>query len=384
MFSCDVALIGTIVFMRKAAVVGLVAAIVALVAACAPPSSFQVTTVVGGLNRPWDVGFTPDGTMLFTQKSGEINALVGGATIELAKPADSVVSGEGGMMGLAVDAKFASNRYIYTCFLSNKTGSLDVRVVRWKVDAGYTTLTGRRDIITGIPVRTDTQIGRHSGCRPRFGPDGYLWVGTGDAATGTNPQNPQSLGGKVLRVKRSGAAAPGNIGGEFLPQIYTYGHRNVQGLAFRPGDGKAYSIEHGTSCDDEVNALVPGGNYGWDPVPTGGGPGYNESVPMTDFTKFPDAIPAAWSSGCPTIAPSGGGFVSGAGWGSWSYSLAVAVLKDSRVMFLRIGLDGQVLERNDRILDQGRLRTAVQGPDADLYVTQDTNPGAILQIHPVP
>jgi glucose/arabinose dehydrogenase len=369
--------------MRKLASITMLVAIVTVVAACAPPSSFDVTTTVTGLNRPWDVGFTPDGTMLFTQKSGQINALVGGAVVELAKPVDSVVSGEGGMMGLAIDSKFASNRYIYTCFLSNKSGPLDVRVVRWKVDAAYTTLSGRRDIVTGIPVRTGTQIGRHSGCRPRFGPDGYLWVGTGDAATGTNPQNPQSLGGKVLRVTRSGGGAPGNPGGAFLPQIYTYGHRNVQGIAFRPSDGKAFSIEHGTACDDEVNVLVAGANYGWDPVPSGGGPGYNEAVPMTDLTKFPDAVPAVWSSGCPTIAPSGGGFVSGIQWGSWSGSLAVAVLKDTRVMFLKLSIDGQLVERNDRITDQGRLRTAVQGPDGDLYVSQDTNPGGILRIHPV-
>jgi glucose/arabinose dehydrogenase len=369
--------------MRRAAALVLVLVTIAGAAACVPPSSFDVTTVVSGLNRPWDVQFTPDGTMLFTQKSGQINAHVNGNTVQLADPVDSIISGEGGMMGLAVDSQFASNRFIYTCFLSNVSGALDVRVARWTVNAGYTALTNRVDIITGMPVNASGQTGRHSGCRPRFGPDGYLWVGTGDAATGTHPQNPQSLGGKVLRVTRDGAGAPGNPGGAFLPQIYTYGHRNVQGLAFRPFDGSAYSIEHGTGCDDEVNRLVAGGNYGWDPVPAGGGPGYNEAVPMTDLVKFPNAVAAEWSSGCPTIAPSGGGFLDDEQWSAWNGSLAVAVLKDQRVMFLRIDLEGNVVERNDRITDRGRLRSAVQGPDGDLYVTQDANPGAILRIHPV-
>ncbi len=368
--------------MRKAFAVLVVAALSGVGVACAGPSSLTVSTVVSGLNRPWDIAFTPDGTMLFTQKSGQINALVGGEMRLLQKPADSVVVGEGGMLGLAVDGNFASNRLIYACFLSNASGALDVRVVRWRVNATYTALNNRRDIITGIPVNQLGQTGRHSGCRPRFGPDGMLWVGTGDAATGTNPQNPQSLGGKVLRVKRDGAPAPGNPGGAFLPQIYTYGHRNVQGIAFRGFDGKPFSVEHGSNCDDEVNELVAGGNYGWNPVPVNGGPGYNEAVPMTDLVKYPDAIPAVWSSGCPTIAPSGGGFVSGGQWKGWNHGLAVAVLKGTRVMFLVFDAEGNVVQRQDRITDQGRLRTAVQGPDGDLYVSQDTNPGSILRIHP--
>jgi glucose/arabinose dehydrogenase len=368
--------------MRKTLVVLFAAVLVMVGVACAGPASLQVSTVVSGLNRPWDIGFTPDGTMLFTEKTGQINALIGGETRLLAKPVDSVVSGEGGMMGLAVDANFASNRLIYTCFLSNKSGALDVRVVRWRVNGDYTALRNRRELITGLPVNQSGQTGRHSGCRPRFGPDGVLWVGTGDAATGTNPQNPQSLGGKVLRVERDGTPAAGNLGPPFLPQIYTYGHRNVQGIAFRPSDGKAFSVEHGTGCDDEVNALVAGANYGWDPVPAGGGPGYNEAVPMTDLTKFPNAVPAVWSSGCPTIAPSGAGFVSGGQWKGWSNGLAVAVLKGSRVMFLTMNSQAVVTQRQDRVTDQGRLRTAVQGPDGDLYVSQDANPGAILRIHP--
>ena len=112
--------------------------------------------------------------------------------------------------------------------MSNKSGSLDVRVVRWTINSGVTALTNRTDIVTGIPVSS----GRHSGCRPRFGPDGRLWIGTGDAAVATNPQDPQSLGGKVLRVDTNGKGVAGNAPAPFDPRIYTYGHRNVQGLAF--------------------------------------------------------------------------------------------------------------------------------------------------------
>jgi glucose/arabinose dehydrogenase len=104
---------------------------------------------------------------------------------------------------------------------------------------------------------------------------------------------------------------------------------------------------------------------------------------MTDLVKFPAAIAAKWSSGCPTVAPSGAGFVSTEQWSAWNGSLAVAVLKDQRVMFLRLDLAGDVVERNDRITDRGRLRSAIEGPEGDLYVSQDAFPGSILRIHPV-
>jgi aldose sugar dehydrogenase len=266
------------------------------------------TPIVSGLTNPWDLGFTPDATMLFTERPGPIKARLPNGTINLlTTPPDVVVASEAGMMGLAIDPQFASNRFVYTCFASTLGGvNNDVRVARWTINANYTGVSNRLDIVTGAPVNISGQLGRHSGCRPRFGPDGYLWIGTGDAATGTTPQNHFSLGGKVLRVDRNGAGAPGNAGAGFDPRVFNYGHRNVQGLAFRPGDGMPFSVEHGPAIDDEVNVLVSGGNYGWDPVP-----GYNESVPMTDFVKFPGAIAAVWSSGNPTIAPSGGGFVSG-------------------------------------------------------------------------
>lgn len=367
---------------RFAVALALVLALIVSTTACQPPATLTVSTVISGLNRPWDIAFTPDGTMLFTEKSGQINALIAGGKVTMATPADLVVAGEGGMMGLAVDPDFSTNRRIYTCFLSSiPAPTRDVRVVRWEVSPDYTSLSGRADIITGISYST----GRHSGCRPRFGPDGSLYVGTGDAAVGTNPQDPQSLGGKVLRVDTDGNGVAGNPGVDdplsgFLPQIFTYGHRNVQGIAFHPITGDAYSVEHGTSCDDEVNLLVAGGNYGWDPVP-----GYDETRPMTDLTKFPDAVEAVWSSGCPTIAPSGATFVVGDQWAGWSSNLVVAVLKGTEIRtFVLDGDFASVFREDVAVTDQGRLRSAVLGPDGNLYLSQDANPGAILKVVPTP
>lgn len=177
-----------------------------------------------------------------------------------------------------------------------------------------------------------------------------------------------------------GNGAPGNPGGVLRDEIYTYGHRNVQGLAFRPSDGTPFSVEHGPDRDDEFNRLEPGGNYGWDPVP-----GYNESVPMTDLVKYPDAIPAAWSSGFPTIAPSGAGFVTGAQWSIWNESLAVAVLKGRELRFVHLNQAGTLVSYFSIALDGGdRLRSAVQGPDGSLYLATDVGGtgGRILRVTP--
>ncbi len=309
--------------------------------------------------------------------------VVGGAKRVLAQPTDLVAQSEGGMMGLAVDPAFATNRRIYTCMLSNASGALDVRVVRWQVDAGlHGPHQPHRHRHRPPGEHGAARPGRHSGCRPRFGPDGFLWVTAGDSATGTVPQSPTVLGGKVLRVTTTGAAAPGNPGGALDPRIYTLGHRNPQGVAFR-SNGQAFSVEHGTDCDDEINRLVPGGNYGWDPRPLGGGTGYDESRPMTDPVRVPGAIAAVWSSGCPTIAPSGATFLSGSRWKAWNGALAVAVLKATKLFVVQLDAPGTAVTRTwDAVGDQGRLRTAVQGPDGNLYVATDANPGKIFELTP--
>lgn len=347
----------------------------------------QVEVVLDGLAKPWDVAFAPDGTMLYSQKEDRsISALTEDGPKLLARPSDAKWLGESGMMGIAVDPEFSSNRYLYACFISDKSGPYDIRVARWRVNDDYSGVTDRVDIITGMPRRQPPlpSIGRHGGCRTRFGPDGHLWVTTGDGAIGSTPQDVQSLGGKVLRVDRDGNGVPGNNPGPpFLPQIYTYGHRNVQGIAFRPSDGAPFSIEHGSSHDDEINRLEAGANHGWDPLPLLYTEGTN---PMTDLTKFPDAHVPVWASGSPTIAPSGGDFLQGSRWSGWDGALAVAVLKDAHLRVLRFDpqTDAIMSEHVALLGTYGRLRTAVQGPDGALYVLQDSSPGAILRITPQP
>ena len=339
--------------------------------------AITVVELVSGLSIPWGIAFTPDGTMLFTQRSGVLSARLTDGTVQTvtADFSDLRARGETGLMGIVVDPGFASNRRFYTC--QGHTGP-EIQVIAWTLNVDHTAATRVADPLVGsLPAASG---GRHGGCRLRFGPQGYLWIATGDAASGTVPQNLSSLGGKVLRVDAStGTAAPGN---PLETRVYTYGHRNVQGLARRPGTNQMWSVEHGPSIDDEINLLVKGGNYGWNPVP-----GYNESVPMTDLAQFPDAVEAKWSSGDPTLATSGGIFLDGDDWDEWEGRLAVATLKASELHILDFTANGTFVSQVVvPALDgaYGRLRTPIMGPDGALYLTTSNGGGRdkILKVVP--
>jgi glucose/arabinose dehydrogenase len=334
-----------------------------------PPRAprLTVTTLVTGLSFPWDLAFTPDGALLYTERPGRLSVrLADGRERLLADISSSLfVSGETGLLGMAVDPGFAANRTIYTC--QTNASPREVRVVKWTINDGYTAATRVADpLVGGIPSTATI----HNGCRPRFGPDGMLWVGTGDSAQGPTPQS-DAFGGKVLRVDPATGATT----------IHSRGHRNVQGLARRPGTDQMISVEHGPDRDDEINLLRAGGNAGWDP--NGANGSYDQSVPMTDTAKFPDAVRPLWASGAPTIATSGATFVTGTQWGTWNGALVVACLKASKLE--TFFFDGNaIVGQQSSVTDQGRLRTPVQGPDGNLYVSTSIGTGQdkILKIVP--
>ena len=345
----------------------------------------RVTTVANNLDTPWDVRSVGNGRLLFTQRDRATLTLIkaNGDRRRVGFPSRRVwVSGETGLMGLAVDRSFAENRRIYTCQgWKLPDGKHDIRVLAWRLDARLTAV-GRPDVlIKGLP----TTSGRHGGCRLLIARNGALVVGTGDAAVGRNPQNLRSLGGKTLRLHPgTGRPWPTNpwvgVDNRKKRYVYTYGHRNVQGLAQRR-DGSLWSVEHGTFRDDEVNKLGRGRNFGWNPVP-----GYNESVPMTDHSLPGRQWNAKWRSGNPTIATSGAAFVSGRGWGSFGGALAVGCLAGSRLMFVKLDESGDLrwTRAPERLRDFGRLRgvTAYRG---SLLVTTSNGGGndKILRVRPV-
>jgi glucose/arabinose dehydrogenase len=356
---------------------------VALASASTFPG-LRVTRIVGGRNLPWDAQYTSRGRLLITERqSRRLLTYRAGKLRRVAFPSSSVwASGETGLMSLEIDPRWRTNRRFYTCHGSPTAGGgHDVRVVAWRLNAAATVATRSRTLLTGIPATS----GRHGGCRLLIASNGALLVGTGDAAIGTNPQNLTSLGGKTLRLNRmTGKPWPTNpfISSSNARKRYvlTFGHRNVQGLAQRP-DGSLWSVEHGTSRDDEVNRLVGGGNYGWNPVP-----GYDESTPMTD-TDIAGALVAKWSSGSPTIATSGAAWVRGKTWGAYENTLAVAALKGERVVFMSFDSAGTLVGTHTptALRRYGRLRSVSTLPSGQLMVTTANGDGrdSVLRVQPI-
>ncbi len=420
----------------------LIAALPCALAACATPSGVPTagsqttaptlshTVVLTKLDSPWDMAFLPNGTMFFTEKclglsvrqpSGTVVKLLGmkDATGYASSASDLFCEGQAGMAGVAVDPNFASNRFIYVYSTSSLTAPGTNRVMRLKVNDNMTAVSDRTDIVTDIrykPRASDHPFGgpgAHNGGRIRFNPgDGFLYVTTGDTHNGEVPQHPTLIGGKVLRIDRDGKAAPGNgAPAGFDPRVYTYGHRNPQGLTFRPGTNQAYTAENGPWHTDEVTALVPGGNAGWDPRPNRAGRGacpdnycgYSPNqmgavdpkqrsafMPMTDTKSYPNAMKPAWTNDGLSQGMFGATFLSGPQWKGWNGRMIVGfggigihgTPVGNRLDVLDISRDGLTATRTTVNLPMPavRFRSLVQGPDGNLYVANDE--GTIARLTP--
>lgn len=360
----------------------------------------DTTAAAGGeiaIDHPWDISFVDDTHALFTERPGRISVFdptaSSGTVAKLVGTVGNVhASGESGLMGMAVDPNFATNHFIYVCVSSESPLTNQVR--RLTVDlsaAPGAGLSGEVVLLTGMPVASF-----HDGCRVRFQPTTNppaLWITMGDAGMGPGPQSLTTLAGKILRVRVDGSSPnflqpyPGNpfINAANFGQrlIYTYGHRNPQGIAFRPGNNVPFNAEHGPNINDEVNRLCAGCNAGWDPNTNGN---YDQTHPMTDLNKFPNAIRPSWRSGDSfTLAPSGITFIFGQNWAGWNGAIAVAFLKDSKVRLMFIDKTGAVANAYQVLALGKRLRVPVMALDGNaLYLATDQGQpnDAIIKVVP--
>ncbi|HEY6597065.1 MAG TPA: PQQ-dependent sugar dehydrogenase [Asanoa sp.] len=298
----------------------------------------SVTDVVTGLEVPWGVAFLPDGSALVTERdSARVLSIPagGGPAREVARIAEARPSGEGGLLGVAVAPTFASDRWVYVYY----TAAADNRIARLRLDRPETV----EPILTGIP-----KAGNHDGGRIAFGPDGMLYAGTGDAAYRPNAQDRASLGGKILRITPDGAPAPGNPFG--ASPVYSYGHRNVQGLAWDAA-GTLFASEFGQHTYDELNRIQAGGNYGWP-----------DAEGVSGDPRFVDPV-ATWATD--DASPSGIAITAdGMVW--------MACLRGQRIY--RLATDGshaQTLLRDQH----GRLRTVAAAPDGSMWVLTSNRDG---------
>jgi aldose sugar dehydrogenase len=398
------------------------------VAQTAPVLTHSV--VVSKLDSPWDMAFLPDGTMFFTEKCNGLSVRMANGTVTkllgmkdskgyASSANDLFCEGQAGMSGVAVDPNFASNRLIYVYSASSLTAPGTNRLLRLKVNDAATGVSDRTDIVTDVPYKPRASDhpfggpGAHNGGRVRFSPgDGFLYLTTGDTHNGAVPQSPTLMGGKVMRMDRDGKAAPGNgAPAGFDPRIYTYGHRNPQGIAFRPGTNQPFTAENGPWHSDEVTALVPGGNAGWDPRPNIGGRGacpdnycgYSPNqmgaldpkeraafMPMTDLKTYPNAMKPAWNNDGLSQGMFSGTFLSGPQWKGWNGKMIIGfggigihgTAVGNRLDVLDIPADGLSATRTTVNLPMpaARFRSLVQGPDGNLYVATDE--GAISRLTP--
>ena len=354
-----------------------------------------VEVVTEGLEHGWDIGFLPGGQVLVTERPGRISLVSGvreGARRSTVRADldDVYAQGEGGLMGMVVHPDFATSREFTTCQTHEEDGDPeDIRLVTWRLSEDERSAQRVKTLLSGLPIST----GRHSGCRPEIAADGALVVGTGDTAQGNIPQDRTILGGKVLRLDlKSGDPLPDNPFASSSNRreryVLSYGHRNVQGVAVQPGTGVVYTAEHGPSFNDEVNRIRAGANYGWDPSQGGTVGGYDESVPMTDRERFPDAVPATWQSGRTTQAVCAAEFLEGSQWAGLEGALAVTALKGAKLLLLTLRPDGtlaKVAVPRATNGPYGRLRAARMGPDGALYVTTTNgDDDKLLRISPKP
>ncbi|MDW5326006.1 PQQ-dependent sugar dehydrogenase [Plantactinospora sp. KLBMP9567] len=294
-----------------------------------------VQTVVANLEAPWGLAFLPDGSALVTERdSKRVLQVSGGTAREVARIEEAAPAGEGGLLGLAVSPDYAADRWVYVYY----TAADDNRVARLRLGE-----PAREIVLSGIPRGSRT----HNGGRIAFGPDGMLYVGTGDAGDRDAAQDRNSLAGKILRMTPDGRPAPGNPFGDTL--VYSYGHRNVQGLGWH-ADGTMYAAEFGQNHYDELNRITPGGNYGWPEVEGD-----------SDDSRFVTPV-ATW--GTAEASPSGLAVVGDRVW--------LACLRGQRLY--RIGTDGQGAEA---LLtgEYGRLRHVAPAPDGSLWVLTSNRDG---------
>jgi glucose/arabinose dehydrogenase len=327
------------------------------------PVKFRLETVAGGLEVPWAFAWLPDGRMLVTERPGRVRIIEKGKL--LAEPVFTVPdvepSSESGLMDITLHPAFASNSFIYLAYAYNQDGKR-VKVVRYKFAADK--FTEPKIILEGVPGAPN-----HAGMRCDFGPDGKLYISAGDSTDWQLAQKMDSLAGKILRVSDDGTIPPDN---PFVnqknvrPEIWAYGVRNPQGLAWQPDSNLLFETEHGPSGfdgpggGDEVNIIEKGKNYGW-PVIHHRDTKEGMESPLLEYT--------------PAVAPASGMFYKGTVFPDFRGNFFFGNLRGETI--IRVILNGRNVVAQERLLEDklGRIREVAEGPDGFIYFSTSNRDG---------
>jgi aldose sugar dehydrogenase len=341
-----------------------------------------LATMARGLEHPWALAFLPEGRLLVTERPGRMRVV--GADGTLSPPLDGVpkvaASGQGGLLDVVLDRRFAENRTIYFCYAEPTGGGARTALARAQLPEGG---SPRLDDVRVI-FRQEGPLssGNHFGCRIAQTPDDNLFLTAGEHFSHRNEA--QNLGnhlGKILRVRPDGSVPPDNpfVGRPGAkPEIWSFGHRNPQGLALHPTSGKLWEHEHGPRGGDEVNIIEPGRNYGWPVI--GFGIDYS-GAKIHESTHKPGMEQPVWYW-VPSIAPSGMAFLTGDAFPAWRGNLFVGALAGE--LLVRLELDGDNVVKEERLLKElrERIRDVRAGPDGALWLATDNAAGRILRLAP--
>ncbi|MEH2506286.1 MULTISPECIES: PQQ-dependent sugar dehydrogenase [unclassified Bradyrhizobium] len=341
----------------------------------------EVRTIARGLVNPWALAFLPNGTMLVTERPGRMRLVSaeGQVSPPLKGVPDVWASGQGGLHDVVTDKSFAQNRTIYFCYAERTAGGGRTTAARAKLSDD----NGRLDEVKIIfRQQGPLSSGNHYGCRIAQADDGNLFVALGDHFTYRDQA--QNLGnhlGKLIRIAPDGSVPPGNpFAGrtDAKPEIWSYGHRNVQALAINPASGEPWEIEHGPRGGDEVNVVGKGKNYGWPVI----GYGIDYSGAKIHESTAKDGMEQPLKYWVPSIAPSGMAFYTGKLFPKWNGSLFTGALRGA--MLVRLTLNGNAVTSEERLLQNlhERIRDVRQGPDGALWLLTDSSNGRVLRVAP--
>jgi len=339
----------------------------------------DVSTVASGLTSPWSLAFLPDGRFLVTERAGSLRIIEKDGT--LGAPLSGVPTvhavGQGGLLDVVLDPQFATNRTLYLSFASPGAGGAHTAIASARLDSGG--LANVRVLFRQTPGYDG---GHHFGSRIVIGRDGYLYATVGERSDFRDrAQELDKTYGKVIRIGRDGSIPKDNpfVGrSDANPAIWSYGHRNPQGLALNPATGELFEHEHGPRGGDEVNVIRKGANYGW-PVITFGREYYGPKIGEGTAKAGMEQPLYYWD---PSIAPSGMAFLSTEAAGPWKGNLFVGAL--SFALLARLELkDGKVVHEERLLADRhDRIRDVRQGPDGALYLLTESK-GLLLRLQPV-
>jgi aldose sugar dehydrogenase len=350
-----------------------------LLSATVGAQSLKPVVVAKGLDHPWGLAFLPDGRMLVTERAGRMRIVErdGRLNEPLAGLPPVVAAGQGGLLDVVLHPQFASNRLVYWSYSESGGGGAGTAVARATLDGN--TLANVQVIFRQVPKVSGGN--NHFGSRLVWSRDGKLFIGLGDRFN--RKDDAQTLDnhmGKVVRIEADGRPVADNPFAQrssAKAEIWSYGHRNIQGAALHPATGELWTVEHGPQGGDELNVPAAGANHGW-PVITYGR-NYGIGTKIGDGTERAD-VAAPLRYWIPSIAPSGLAFLTSDRYPGWKGNVFIGALRGSYLA--RLELDGRKVVREEQLLAErnARIRDVRQGPDGWLYVLTDSADGQIWRL----